>query len=599
MNEPQVFLNKSNHDSDSELSGSAPVEYRQLKIALEKENWFDNLREIFSDWCSSLLVKECRQALKSRQFVLTYFLLLIVVAFWINYVIIMDGTDNKASDLGRSILTGLFVIMGLPLGLVIPFNTFRSLSREYETGTIQLISITTMKPWQIIGGKLGSGILQMMLYLSILAPCIFMTYLLRGISLDYIIWMLVFGILGSLFLTIIGLFLGGIVKTKVLTSILSVIFLLALGGLFIGWVNFVSETAEFGSPLDDSTEMPYLFFVMFVMFGGSMAVLLLTAASSQISFSASNQATPIRTVLLAQQALFLGALVPGVMGGDFFPRQNGLLMIPMFAGHFWLAIGFLINGESPHLSRRVLRSSPRSLLGRSWGALLMPGPGRGLLFSYAMLLSIVAVFVLLRVLEPSLFGWTEMSFAYRPTQPLPPTWEELIQMSQLLLAVFLYPMFYLALNFLLMRWVLHRSKSPLNPGSGPMVGLFVGSILIVFSMLVSAGIHNYFHPASAAKELNPLWGMYNWYWFFGQVLNSQGGDYFWFLWKLFVMLPAILVILWAIIVAVRELQLKPLPIPERVRLDQQPIKCQLPAGETLDEIFGPLAGANDAEGTPS
>lgn len=595
MNEPQVFPDDPYQDSDSEFSRTARVESHQLKIALEKENWFDRLREMVSDWCSSLLVKECRQALKSRQFVLTYFLLLIVVAFWINYVIIMDGTDRKAPDLGRSILTGLFVIMGLPLGLVIPFNTFRSLSREYETGTIQLISITTMKPWQIIGGKLGSGILQMMLYLSILAPCIFMTYLLRGISLDYIFWMLGFGVLGSLFLTIIGLFLGGIVKTKVLTSILSVIFLLALGGLFIGWVNFVSETAEYGSPVDDSTEMSYLFFVTFVMFGGSMAVLLLTAASSQISFAASNQATPIRWVLLAQQALFLGVLVPVVMGGDFFPRQHGLLMIPMFAGHFWLAIGFLINGESPHLSRRVLRSSPRSLLGRSWGALLMPGPGRGMLFSYALLLSIVPTFVLLRVLEPFLFGWTESAFAFQPRQPVPPTWDELIQISQLLLTVFLYPMFYLALNFLLMRWVLHRSKSPLNPGSGPMASLFVGIILIVFSMLISAGLHNYFHPSSAAKEQNPLWGMYNWYWFFGQVFNSNGDDYFWFLWKLFVMLPAILVILWAIFVAVRELQLKPLPIPERVRLDQQPIKPQLPAGETLDDIFGPLAGAQDIE----
>lgn len=54
----------------------------KMRIAPEKTKWLDIQIERASEWFSSILVKESRQALKSRQFLWTFFLMLITVATW-------------------------------------------------------------------------------------------------------------------------------------------------------------------------------------------------------------------------------------------------------------------------------------------------------------------------------------------------------------------------------------------------------------------------------------------------------------------------------------------------------------------------------------
>lgn len=65
-------------------------------------------------------------------------------------------------------LYGYFLVLSIPLIVVVPFSAFRSLAAEREDGTFELISITALAR-QIVGGKLGSAILQMLVYFSALA----------------------------------------------------------------------------------------------------------------------------------------------------------------------------------------------------------------------------------------------------------------------------------------------------------------------------------------------------------------------------------------------------------------------------------------------
>ena len=59
---------------------SKPVdEQADIRIAQEKTTWLDRAVDRGSEWFSSILVKEARQALKSRQFIVTFFLLLLAV----------------------------------------------------------------------------------------------------------------------------------------------------------------------------------------------------------------------------------------------------------------------------------------------------------------------------------------------------------------------------------------------------------------------------------------------------------------------------------------------------------------------------------------
>lgn len=60
------------------------------------------------------------------------------------------------------------------------------------------------------------------------------------------------------------------------------------------------------------------------------------------------------------------------------------------AACYWYAMGAMLTGEWPHLSRRVQRSLPQSTLGRAFLSLLNPGPGTGYLFAVANLTTLVA-----------------------------------------------------------------------------------------------------------------------------------------------------------------------------------------------------------------
>ena len=127
--------------SSAEIAVTQQVE--RSKISSEKSHWFERFNETCSEWCSSILVKETRQALKSRQFIWTYIVLLVCVGVWTVIGLTFSGNSYQ---IGPTLLIGFFMILGFPLAVIIPFSAYRSLAREFEDGTISLISITTMKP---------------------------------------------------------------------------------------------------------------------------------------------------------------------------------------------------------------------------------------------------------------------------------------------------------------------------------------------------------------------------------------------------------------------------------------------------------------------
>ena len=51
---------------------------------------------------------------------------------------------------------------------------------EREDGTYELLSITSLSSRQIVTEKLGSSLIQMLVYYATLAPCIAFTYLFAG-----------------------------------------------------------------------------------------------------------------------------------------------------------------------------------------------------------------------------------------------------------------------------------------------------------------------------------------------------------------------------------------------------------------------------------
>lgn len=172
----------------------------------------DTLARRFGERLNPLLIKECRQALKGRQFAATFALLLAGSWFWSLAGIAIIGPEAYYTPVGPTMFFGYYLLLAFPLVVIVPYGAFRSLAAECEDRTFELVSITTLGPRQIIAGKIGSAFIQMVVYLSAVSPCLAFTYLLRGIDIISAAVLMAYLILGSLALSLVSLLLATIAR---------------------------------------------------------------------------------------------------------------------------------------------------------------------------------------------------------------------------------------------------------------------------------------------------------------------------------------------------------------------------------------------------
>ena len=134
---------------------------RSAAVASSVSRWgqVERALEWASEWLNPILVKEARQALKSKQFALPFSLLLACAWGWslLGVALISPGVYYAPS--GVYMLNGYYLVLAFPLLVIVPFAAFRSLASEREDGTYELLSITALGPRQIIAGKLGGAVL--------------------------------------------------------------------------------------------------------------------------------------------------------------------------------------------------------------------------------------------------------------------------------------------------------------------------------------------------------------------------------------------------------------------------------------------------------
>jgi hypothetical protein len=398
--EAAVGERKADAAGEPVVAGEAPPLWLRVEGLLDK----------VGDRLNPILVKEARQAMKSRQFVVTFSLLLIFGWLWTVIFISFGGSAISYAAVGPGVLMGYYVVLSVPLLIVVPYAAFRSLAAEREDGTYELLSITTLSARQIVLGKLGSAVLQMMVYYSALAPCIAFTYLLRGIDIVTIGLYLTYSFLASLLLCFLGLMLATVTRARHWQVLLSVVFVMAL--LVVGFVwdlsflSFLMSGETF--PLDSLD-----FWVMqlcLLSFYVPAVVLCLFVAAGQITFASENRSTPIRVVLVVPQACLVGWMI-------YFWVRYGigemLFVWVTLAAIYWTLAGVFLCGETAQLSPRAKRQLPQSFLGRTLFTWFNPGSGTGYVFAMVNLIAIMSA------------GWIAVGYAYitgQGTLPDLPEW---------------------------------------------------------------------------------------------------------------------------------------------------------------------------------
>jgi len=349
----------------------------------------ESLLEQAGERLNPILVKEARQALKSRLFVMTFGLLLICAWGGTIVGLAIIGPEAAFGFHGSTMFAVYFVILAFALLVIVPFGAFRSLAVEQEDRTYELLSITALGPAQIVRGKLTIALLQMLIYLSAISPCLGFTYLLRGIDFLTILYVLGWLVLASLGLSAIGLLLGTLTEQRQLQVILSVLTIVGLLFAF-GFAIGLAMVVLFELPLPFSEPYFWTSSGALVSVYLSYMVLVYLAAVSRITFASQNRSTPLRVVMVVQHMLLTGWLaVLAIVEQIGAPRFYATCMILLVL--HWYAMGSVMLGESPELSLRARRRLPQSFLGRVFLTWFNPGPATGYVFALCGALGGVAM----------------------------------------------------------------------------------------------------------------------------------------------------------------------------------------------------------------
>lgn len=342
------------------------------------------------DRMNPIVVKELRQAIKSR-FVVSILMLLLIVLLTTLLLYVMN-TDTIGQVTGNHGANLFQVFQGMLLTtclLFVPVYVGGRLAVERMSATSDLLFVSTIRPSSIVWGKLLAGMVITALIFSACAPFMVVTYLLRGIDPPTILFVIGLDLLVVLAATQMAILVGAVPMSLIfkilLALILGVNFLWTLGILAFSLVFEMSRWG-IGSRLGDWDFMgPILGFVI-CWLGGVGLVFFLTVA--MISPPPSNRAFPVRLYMTIVWAVSLAVFIylEYMWGGN-----EALLVWAAFASGVILAALIVAVSERDVLGPRLRRSIPRNPLLRAPAFLLFSGAASGLCWSILMMLLTLGV----------------------------------------------------------------------------------------------------------------------------------------------------------------------------------------------------------------
>jgi len=333
----------------------------------------------FADWINPMLVKELRQSLRTKVFLITFISLhvLMMVSLILGLIV-----ASKTGDATVSTVT-FWMMISIPLIYIIPMRGLGAISGEMKANTLEPVFLTRLTSFRIVSGKWLSMVGQTALLVCSVLPYAFLRYFLGGVNIA--------DELGSLG----WLFLGSCVLSAVTTGsspyqtpltralcVFGIIFFsqIALSGLGALMFSRGSMGGSSSSPLEY-----WVFAATLLSFAGLAIVLMLETAATRIAPLAENHSASMR---LCGAGFFLVAIVHTFL----IPKSEYMLfasLVPV------LVVILIALSESP----RDIPGPYRAFLGRGpliglAGRFLYPGWPSALLYTFlaALCYSLAVVF---------------------------------------------------------------------------------------------------------------------------------------------------------------------------------------------------------------
>ena len=339
---------------------------------------YPQFMEKFSDWFNPILVKEIRRSIKSREFVIT-FLLLVFVSWVISvFGMLAMGSRIEFGSPSRDFFISYYMCMCFAIMVVVPFSAYRSMMSEQEHQTLEILNITTLSPRKIVWGKLLTAIVQMFLFYCVVAPFVSFTSLLQGYDLARSSYLLYLAGFFSILITIFSLMLTTNIKGRMWKNLM-------VGGMLFGLLILYSSITStlwgmfYWGSIEFDTEF-YISNLCMILFGMAVFYLCEQVSISALTFESDDRSSGIRFAFMLIYLLgaatvlvyryFYTSIFPDF---ELFVFSNSGLMI-------WAILGFFSVGYSDFLSRRIrINLAQTSFPFRVIRCFLVPGGTRALM----------------------------------------------------------------------------------------------------------------------------------------------------------------------------------------------------------------------------
>jgi hypothetical protein len=332
------------------------------------------------DRMNPIVVKELRQAVKSRFVVAVLMLLLVVLLVTLVLMLLnLDPGRDFDDQTGAQLFMVFQSILLATCMLFVPIYVGVRLAAERATTTSDLLYVTTIRPSSIVWGKLLAGMVVTGLAFSACAPFMVITFLLRGIDPPTIVFILFLDAMIVLAATQVAIFVATMPLGWPIKALLGLVLLGVSFSGFIamtGWISFSLLGLGVGSMLDD----PDFWIGMGITLAcwlAAVAMLFFLSVAVIAPPTANRALLPRLYFTLVLLVSFVGFSYLVVRFTDTDPLEAWLVFVTIF-----LTLAALISAsERETFGPRLRRTIPRFTLLRLPAFLLYSGAAGGLLWS--------------------------------------------------------------------------------------------------------------------------------------------------------------------------------------------------------------------------
>lgn len=302
--------------------------------------------EAFTERLNPIIVKEIRQGLRTRIFWICFGLMLLA-CFVISLVAYGTTVEDTVSRAGPSFFYSYFLCLGVVQFFIIPYSAYRSLAREREEETWVLLSLTGIGAKRILRGKLGSFLVQALLYGSAVLPFLLFSYYLNGIDLPTILVVVLLGAAFVIFLTCISVCAATLAESRLARGLVHFLLLgVLLAGCGLGLGAAAAITFENQRLINDPEFLVVVIGSLWAML--TFGNLMFQAAAARLALPTEDYARGPRVALLLQFAGSVGLILWGWFEEG---RDHEIAMVGqmgMLATLFVVGVFFLAGDESIH-----------------------------------------------------------------------------------------------------------------------------------------------------------------------------------------------------------------------------------------------------------